>query len=307
MTDAITIQTARLQIRPLPFQNKPVQSATDTSTFGLFRSNDETRVGTIRISPLRQADVRSAQIDCEIDPLFGRQGYATEALPAMLTLSFKTLDYQQVEATMDPDNEPALVVASRAGLPFRSSVSYGPSSQQLIFVYRPSDDLSPAVGFDRTAVSRLRQAKQYHAAKAVVASYLKQAPDDPQIHYQMAWCHDNLGEEAAAVPHYVVAIEQGLDAPDLQEAYVGLGSTYRALGRYDDAYRTLTEGLVHFPQHAVLQTFLALTLHNLDRSADAIEQLIGTLVDTTENPDIQAYARALRFYASRVDETWDGN
>ncbi|MCT4790979.1 MULTISPECIES: tetratricopeptide repeat protein [Exiguobacterium] len=307
MTDAITIQTARLQIRPLPFRHEPVRSATDTSTFGLFRSNDETKVGTIRISPIRQAEVRSAKIDCEIDPLFGRQGYATEAFPAMLTLSFKTLDYQQVVAMMDPDNEPALVVASRAGLPFRSSVSYGPSSQQLTFVYRPSDDLSPAVGFDRTAVSRLRQAKQYHAAKAVVASYLNQAPDDPQIHYQMAWCHDNLGEEAAAVPHYVAAIEQGLAAPDLQEAYVGLGSTYRALGRYDDAYRTLTEGLAHFPQHAVLQTFLALTLHNLDRSAEAIERLIGTLVDTTGNPEIHAYARALRFYASRVDETWDGN
>lgn len=208
---------------------------------------------------------------------------------------------------MNPNNEPALVVASRAGLPFDYSVLYGPSSQHLTFVYRPSGEPSPAVEFDRTAVSRLRQAKQYQAAKAFVASYLKQLPDDPMIHYQMAWCHDNLGEEAAAVPHYVAAIKLGLAAPDLQEAYVGLGSTYRALGRYDDAYRTLTEGLVHFPQHAVLQTFLALTLHNLDRSAEAIERLIGTLVDTTGNPEIHAYARALRFYASRVDETWDGN
>ena len=307
MTDAITIQTARLQIRPVPFQNEPVRSATDTFTFGLFRSDDETRVGTIRISPIRQADVRSAKIDCEIDLLFRRQGYATEVLPAMLTLSFATFDYRRVEATMNPNNEPALVVVSRAGLPFDYSVLYGPSSQHLTFVYRPSGEPSPAVEFDRTAVSRLRQAKQYQAAKAFVASYLKQLPDDPMIHYQMAWCHDNLGEEAAAVPHYVAAIKLGLAAPDLQEAYVGLGSTYRALGRYDDAYRTLTEGLVHFPQHAVLQTFLALTLHNLDRSAEAIERLIGTLVDTTENPDIQAYARALRFYASRVDEIWDGN
>ncbi|MET4655082.1 hypothetical protein ABIC15_001803 [Exiguobacterium sp. PvP048] len=307
MTDAITIQTARLQIRPVPFQNEPVRSATDTFTFGLFRSDDETRVGTIRISPIRQADVRSAKIDCEIDLLFRRQGYATEVLPAMLTLSFATFDYRRVEATVDPDNEPALVVASRAGLPFDYSVLYGPSSQHLTFVYRPSGEPSPAVEFDRTAVSRLRQAKQYQAAKAFVASYLKQLPDDPMIHYQMAWCHDNLGEEAAAVPHYVAAIKLGLAAPDLQEAYVGLGSTYRALGRYDDAYRTLTEGLVHFPQHAVLQTFLALTLHNLDRSAEAIERLIGTLVDTTENPEIHAYARAPRFYASRVDETWDGN
>lgn len=307
MTDAITIQTARLQIRPVPFQNEPVRSATDTFTFGLFRSDDETRVGTIRISPIRQADVRSAKIDCEIDLLFRRQGYATEVLPAMLTLSFATFDYRRVEATMNPNNEPALVVVSRAGLPFDYSVLYGPSSQHLTFVYRPSGEPSPAVEFDRTAVSRLRQAKQYQAAKAFVASYLKQLPDDPMIHYQMAWCHDNLGEEAAAVPHYVAAIKLGLAAPDLQEAYVGLGSTYRALGRYDDAYRTLTEGLVHFPQHAVLQTFLALTLHNLDRSAEAIERLIGTLVDTTGNPEIHAYARALRFYASRVDETWDGN
>ena len=303
MTAFLMLETTQLRI-----QGAVDPSGQDTYTFKVFRADDETRLGTVSVTALLCQDVRTAHVHCQINPLFLRQGHATEALPVVLAFVFKKLDFQQVEASIAPDNEPALAAASRLGLQFRYSVL--PDEQPhrpLTFVYHHPDKVSSEVNFDLAAVSRLRQAKQYHAAKAVVASYLKQAPDDPQIHYQMAWCHDNLGEEAAAVPHYVAAIEQGLTAPDLQEAYVGLGSTYRALGRYDDAYRTLTEGLVHFPQHAVLQTFLALTLHNLDRSAEAIERLIGTLVDTTENPDIQAYARALRFYASRVDEIWDGN
>ncbi|RDB34014.1 tetratricopeptide repeat protein [Exiguobacterium sp. RIT594] len=303
MTVSMTLETKRLRI-----QGADDPSGQDAYTFKLFRSDDGAVPGTVIVSALHRPDIRTAHVHCQINPLFLRQGYATEALPAVLTFVFTRLDFQQIEAFIHPDNEPALAIASRLGLQFRYSVL--PDEQPchpLTFVYHPSVNISSEVHFDFAAVSRLRQAKQYHATKALVASYLHQAPDDPLIHYQMAWCHDNLGEEAAAVPHYVAAIELGLPEPDLQEAYVGLGSTYRALGRYDNAYQTLTEGLVHFPNHAALQTFLALTLHNLDRSAEAIERLIGTLVDTTENPEIRAYGSALRFYASRVNETWDGN
>ncbi|MCK2157148.1 tetratricopeptide repeat protein [Exiguobacterium sp. 17-1] len=302
MTASMTLETTRLRI-----QGAVNPSRQDEYRFELFRSDDETLLGTIIVSALHRPDVRTAHIHCQINPLFLRRGYAAEALPAVLVLAFKRLDFQQIEASINPDNEPALAVASRLGLQFRYSILPDEQSRHpLTFVYHLSDKVSPEVNFDLAAVSRLRQAKQYHAAKALVASYLQQAPDDPLIHYQMAWCHDNLGEEAAAVPYYVTAIARGLTAPDLQEAYVGLGSTYRALGRYEDAYQTLSEGLARFPQHAALQTFLALTLHNLGRSSEALERLVNTLVETTENPEIRAYANALRFYASRVDETWDG-
>ncbi|OIN66172.1 hypothetical protein BLD48_12310 [Exiguobacterium sp. KRL4] len=151
----------------------------------------------------------------------------------------------------------------------------------------------------------MRQTNHYADAKKLVASYLDQTPDDPFVNYQMAWCHDSLGEEAAAVPYYVQAIDAGLSAPDLQQAYVGLGSTYRALGRYEEAYMTLTEGLTHFPDHPALQTFLALTLYNLDRSSESISLLVKTLVGTTHDADIRTYRRALRFYAEHLEETWD--
>lgn len=301
MTASMTLETTRLRI-----QGAVNPSRRDEYRFELFRADDETLLGTIIVSALHRPDIRTAHVHCQINPLFLRQGYATEALPAVLAFVFTRLDFQQIETSIHPDNEPALAVASRLGLQFRYSVL--PDEQPrhpLTFVYHQSDRISSEVHFDFSAISRLRQVKQYHAAKALVASYLHQKPDDPVVHYQMAWCHDNLGEEAAAVPYYVTAIELGLAAPDLQEAYVGLGSTYRALGRYDEAYQTLSEGLIHFPNHAALQTFFALTLHNLDRSSEAIERLIETLVDTTENPEILAYANALRFYASRVDETWD--
>lgn len=178
--------------------------------------------------------------------------------------------------------------------------------EQQIFVRLKTE--APPTGtapFDWTEVSRLRQEKQYTVTKDVVATYIRQAPDDPFVNYQMAWCHDSLGEESAAVPYYVKAITSGLTPPYLQQAYIGLGSTYRALGRYAEAEQTLTAGLVRFPNHPVLQTFYSLTLHNLDRASESTELLIRTLLDTTADRDILTYERALRFYAEHLDETWD--
>ena len=53
---------------------------------------------------------------------------------------------------------------------------------------------------------------------------------------------------------------EGLSAADRLGAYVGLGSTYRVLGRYADAEKTLRQGLHEFPGNASLTAFLALGL-----------------------------------------------
>ncbi len=64
--------------------------------------------------------------------------------------------------------------------------------------------------FDFESVQQLRQTGQYEAAKAVVRQYVETAPNDPTVLYQMAWCHDSLGEEHAAVPYYEQALALGL-------------------------------------------------------------------------------------------------
>jgi predicted Zn-dependent protease len=83
-----------------------------------------------------------------------------------------------------------------------------------------------------------------------------------------------------------------------------LGSTYRVLGEYEASLRTLQEGTEHFPGNRALSTFLALTLYNLGEHRDAISILLKNLIETTGDPGIRNYGRALAFYADHLDETF---
>ncbi|MCY1691166.1 tetratricopeptide repeat protein [Exiguobacterium sp. SL14] len=81
--------------------------------------------------------------------------------------------------------------------------------------------------FDFESVHQLRKTGQYETAKEVVRQYVETAPDDPIVLYQMAWCHDSLGEEHVAIPYYEQALALDLTGEDRLQAYIGLGSTYR--------------------------------------------------------------------------------
>lgn len=129
-------------------------------------------------------------------------------------------------------------------------------------------------------------------------------PADAYIQYQCAWSYDVLGLESQAVPHYVAAIKGNLAADDLQNAYIGLGSTYRALGKYEKSAQTLSEAINYFPNNEALKVFHALTLYNLNDHHEAMSQLLNVLTRTTSDETILKYKRALDFYAPRLDEIW---
>lgn len=133
---------------------------------------------------------------------------------------------------------------------------------------------------------------------------MERAPDDARLHYLVACAYDGQGLEHEAVPHYVKAIATGLDGDELRNAHLGLGSTYRAIGRYEEALDTFDRGLEAFPGAPELLVFRAMTLHNLGRSEEAVSQLLKVLVEHTDDESILRYRRALEFYADRLSETW---
>ncbi|NED78792.1 tetratricopeptide repeat protein, partial [Streptomyces sp. SID11233] len=96
----------------------------------------------------------------------------------------------------------------------------------------------------RAAVA-LREAGNAEDARTALLALSAAYPRDPEIAYQTAWAHDVLGREAAAVPFYETALAgaDALGAEDRHGVYLGLGSTYRILGRYEDAVATLEAGL----------------------------------------------------------------
>ena len=125
-------------------------------------------------------------------------------------------------------------------------------------------------------------------------------PNIGEINYQLAWTCDVLGHEAEALPYYEKAVALGLPENELSGALLGLGSTLRNLGQLERSAEVLRSGRAQFPDNREFDAFLALTLHDLGRHAEALKLVLEALYDTTEDPGLTAYQRALRHYAREL-------
>jgi tetratricopeptide (TPR) repeat protein len=153
---------------------------------------------------------------------------------------------------------------------------------------------------------RLREGGQLDEARTGLAALGMDWPDDAEIAYQTAWVHDRLGLEAEAVPFYERALASGLATEHRVGAYVGLGSTYRVLGRYEEAQSTLQRGLAEFPGNAAMRTFLAMALYNLGAAHDGLGLALSVLAETSGDPDVQRYRAAIEYYAGDLDAVDSG-
>jgi tetratricopeptide (TPR) repeat protein len=162
------------------------------------------------------------------------------------------------------------------------------------------------IGAQLAAATELRNAGQQQAACDLLVAMAAAYPESGAVQYAAACIHDFLGLEAQAVPYYVAALTIGLPDVDLRGAYLGLGSTYRTLGRYADSYQTLETGLEHFPNAPELRVFLAMAYYNLGHHHNAMQTLLRVIAETSADSVVQEYARAIRFYADDLDRTWIG-
>ncbi|WP_405611910.1 tetratricopeptide repeat protein [Streptomyces sp. NBC_01511] len=149
----------------------------------------------------------------------------------------------------------------------------------------------------------LRTRGEAEQARERLVALADRYPDDAVIACQTAWTHDALGLEAEAVAYYETALA-GPDLPpqDRLGALVGLGSTFRILGRYEKAVETLRGGLVEFPDDGALRTFLAMALFNTGRHDEAMRLLLELLASTSEDPEVRAYRDAISHYAKDLRE-----
>lgn len=125
-------------------------------------------------------------------------------------------------------------------------------------------------------------------------------PNVAEIAYQIAWTCDTLGRHEQALPAYEKAVALGLPPNELSNAYIGLGSTLRLLGQLERSAEVLRTGKLQFPDNREFDAFLALTLHAQGKHGEALALALETLIDTTEDPGLTAYGRALRHAASRL-------
>jgi hypothetical protein len=128
-------------------------------------------------------------------------------------------------------------------------------------------------------------------------------PDDPAVNYRCAVIHDRMGLEHESVPFCERAIAGGLSGEELRSAFLGLGSTFRAIGEHEKAIATLDRGMLAFPEADEMVVFRAMALHNVGRSGEAVSDLLRILA-TGPGDGVDRYRRAIAFYADHLDEVW---
>lgn len=118
----------------------------------------------------------------------------------------------------------------------------------------------------------LRKNGDLKESKEVLSELVRESPEDALYNYQYAWSLDILGEEEKAVPYYKNAIKiGGLPSKDMAGAILGLGSTYRALGEYENSKDVFLKGKELFPDNHAIQVFYSMTLYNLKEHSKAME------------------------------------
>jgi len=141
-------------------------------------------------------------------------------------------------------------------------------------------------------------------ARTLLFDLAEREPLHPSVWYQLAWIHDVMELEREAVPFYEKALELGLAGEEKQGALLGLGSTYRTLGRYEEAKAVFEAAIREFPERREYQVFLAMVQYNLKAHGEAMEILLRQLAETSRDEGIQTYRRAILFYADKLDQTW---
>ncbi|GHG28880.1 tetratricopeptide repeat protein [Streptomyces zaomyceticus] len=150
----------------------------------------------------------------------------------------------------------------------------------------------------------LREAGRREEAREKLVALAAEHPEDAETAYQTAWAHDVLGLEAEAVSYYESALAgTGLSSEDRRGALLGLGSTYRVLGRYEEAVALLTGAVEEFPEEGALRAFLAMALYNTGEHHESTRLLLRLLAATSGDPSVRTYRRAIEHYAGDLDAT----
>lgn len=160
--------------------------------------------------------------------------------------------------------------------------------------------MSPALKEELDAIVGARAHGQFKEVLPRLKALDERHPNVAEINYQLAWTCDTLGRAAEALPYYEKAIALGLPPNEHSGALLGLGSTLRVLGQLERSAGTLRSGKMLFPENREFDVFLALTAHDEGKHAEALRLTLETLCDTTDDPGLTAYQRAIRHEAAKL-------
>jgi tetratricopeptide (TPR) repeat protein len=243
---------------------------------------------------------------------------------ALLQYAFETLKLNRVEFRIDSENLASRKAVHRLGFRFdglmpRRKINANGHTRDYVF-YSVTDQSWPEVKNqmlqlqEKTKlpefgllqkVKALRRDGKADQAFDAVKEAIAQFPTSPDLYYMAGCICDAHRTETEAVPFYVRSLELGLCGLDRRDALLGLASTYRSLGKYEESKRAFEMGIREFPQYRPYYVFMALTQFNLKKPEEALKLLLDQLVETSSDHAILSYERALRFYSTRLREIFE--
>ncbi|WP_127717028.1 tetratricopeptide repeat protein [Halobacteriovorax sp. HLS] len=150
----------------------------------------------------------------------------------------------------------------------------------------------------------LRKSGNFEESLKLLIEELGNNSESALLNYHAAWACDCLGREKDAAPFYEKAIANGLSGNDLRDAYLGLGSTYRCVGKYEESLALFEKAIMSFPNDKELVVFRTLTLYNLGKHEESFSTLLNLLADTTNDEGIKGYASVLKNYSKCLSKIW---
>ncbi|MGP7816747.1 tetratricopeptide repeat protein [Niallia sp. 01092] len=153
-------------------------------------------------------------------------------------------------------------------------------------------------------VKELLKNKEFEEAKKLLISLLEKNPDDAELNFYCGSIHDSLGFEIEAIKYYEKALSNNVEGELREMLFIQLGSSYRCIGEYQLSKSILTQGLSEFPTNLAIQTFLAITLYNLQENKEAVSSLLNVLLVSSDDKWIKKYNKAFQFYSNNLDEIW---
>lgn len=155
------------------------------------------------------------------------------------------------------------------------------------------------------AAVALRNEGKADEARVMLLRLYEQNGNDAELQYQLAWTHDVLGLEREAVPFYEKSLALGLPSEQRVGALLGLGSTYRTLGEYENSKVILERAVHEFPESKEFPVFLAMTMHNLGEHSLAMGMLLKLLAETSSDEGIRSYSKAISYYSDKLERVWN--
>lgn len=148
----------------------------------------------------------------------------------------------------------------------------------------------------------LRNASQHTEALTILLDLHNASPDDAKVNYELASTFGSEGVKEEAIGFYEHAIECGLAGEELRAAFIGLGSTYRSVGRFGDAARILQRGAAIFPDAPEFDVFLAMARYHLGDHQEAMRLLLSHIAQYSAEPATQANKGAIAYCAEHLDQ-----